>query len=149
MKNSGFTFIETLISIAIIVVVAVIFSSALSLFKESGQLDESQSAIMGFLRDARARTLSSENNTNYGVHFETTQTVLFRGSSYNSLNSTNETYVFPSLVKISAISLVGGSDVVFQRLSGTTTNSGTVTLQSQNNTSRTRTITIYATGNVN
>ncbi len=146
--KKGFTFLEMLIGVAIIGVVATIFASSLSLFKESSQLDESQVALVGLVRDARGRTIASENNASYGVHFEQTQAVLFQGVSYNSLSVSNEPYILPSFVQISAISLAGGSDVLFQRLSGTTTNSGTVTLQSKNNVSRTRIITIYTIGNV-
>ena len=146
-NNAGFTFIETLIGLAIILIVATIFASSLSVFKESGQLDESQSRTIGMLRDARNRTLASEANSSYGVHFEATKIATFRGSAYNPSDSLNEYYILPSLITISNISLVGGSDVLFQRLSGTTTNSGNVTIQSKNNASRTRTITIYRTGN--
>ena len=145
----GVTLIELLVSIFIIAVVATIFMSAFSTFRENSQLTEAHSAIIGILKDARSIATSSQGKTTYGVHFETAKAVLFKGSTYSASDASNESYVLPAPVEISAISLTGGAaDTIFSILGGTTTASGTVTLRSKKNTSKTRVITIFSTGTV-
>ena len=145
----GITLLELIISIGIIAFIAAILWGAFLGFRESGRLVEGHTAILGLLRDARARTLASELNTTYGVHFETTKSVLFRGMMYNSSDSTNENYVFSPYIKISSTNLTdGASDVVFTRLEGTTTAFGTITIQSTLDASKTKTITILSSGTV-
>ena len=142
----GFTLLEILISIAVISVISVLVVSGFSSFRESAQLNEAQSQILGVLRDARNRTLSSEKNTQYGVHFETSQIVLFSGSSYSFGLTSNEPHLFPPITRISSISLGGPVDIVFARLSGSVSASGTITIESISNTSKTKTITIISSG---
>ena len=142
------TLIELLVSIFIIAVVAAIFISAFSTFRENSQLSEAHSAIIGMIKDARSRTLSSRGNSAYGVHFETAKTVLFKGDIYNPADASNEPYFLPTSVQISTINLTGGAvDTVFTRLLGTTTASGTVTISSKRDVGSTRVITILCTGN--
>lgn len=144
----GFTLIESIISIAIIGIVVVFAFSGFRSFQESAQLNEAHSAILEMLRDARARTLSGEKNIQYGVHFETNQIILFSGSSYVPGFVSNEPYAFPALTKISAINLGGPADVVFSRLSGSAPAFGTITVQSNSNPLKTKTITILSSGNI-
>ncbi|KKS96738.1 hypothetical protein A3B05_00185 [Candidatus Giovannonibacteria bacterium RIFCSPLOWO2_01_FULL_43_160] len=144
----GITLIELLVSISIIAVIATIFISAFSTFRENSQLSEAQSAIIGLLKDARSRTLSSQNKSNYGIHFETAKAVLFKGDIYNSADASNEPYFLPTAVQIGAINLTNGVvDTVFTRLLGTTTASGTVTISSKRTGGSFRVITILGTGN--
>ncbi len=144
--RKGFTIIESLIGIAIIAIIATIFVSLFGSFRGTSELTEVHTTIVGMLEDARARTLAAESNSAHGVHFETARAVLFRGNSYNASASSNEPYLLPGTVTISTISLGGPADVVFTRLVGTTTASGTITLQSVSDVTRTRTITILSTG---
>ncbi|HEY4521564.1 MAG TPA: prepilin-type N-terminal cleavage/methylation domain-containing protein [Candidatus Paceibacterota bacterium] len=144
----GFTLIELLVSIAVVVVVSILVTSGFNSFRESSQLNEAHSAIISILRDARSRTLSGNKNTQYGVHFETNQIVLFAGSSYSSGSSSNEPYATPSLAKVSVINLGGSSDAVFTRLTGFSSASGTIMVSSISNPQKTKTITIFSSGNI-
>ena len=141
----GFTLLEVLISVAILAIVGTILISAFGSFRAAEDLREAHSNIIGLLKDARARTLSSDSNSGYGVHFETLRAVLFKGVAYSSSDPLNEIYNLPGSVQISTISLGGPVDTVFTRLLGTTTSSGTVILQSLRNSS-TKVITIEPTG---
>ena len=145
---NGLTAIEFLVGFAIIAFLTSFIWYAFSSFRDAGALDEASAAVLSLLRDARARTLSSQGNTTYGVHFEETKAVLFSGAAYNSADASNEPYIFSTSVKISAINLGGPADVIFQRLTGAASASGTITLQSKKDSSRTKTITILATGNI-
>lgn len=148
MKNRGVTLLELLLSFFIIAVVATMLAYAFSAFRESNDLSTAHAIIIGLLRDARSRAVASDGNSVYGVHFETGKAALFKGGVYNPSDPSNETYVLPGTVEVSAINLTGGAaETIFSRLGGTTTASGTLTLSPKNNLSKTKLITIFATGN--
>ncbi|MEK7559965.1 MAG: prepilin-type N-terminal cleavage/methylation domain-containing protein [Patescibacteria group bacterium] len=146
--KQGFTLIEILVGIAITVVLTLVVWSGFSSFRDSSHVSETHSAVLGMLRDARSRTLSSEKNTEYGVHFETNRIVLFLGSSYNPGSSSNEIYDFPPLARISSINLGGALDVVFSRLAGAASANGTVIIESTANNAKNKTIIILSSGSV-
>jgi hypothetical protein len=98
------------------------------------------------LSRARSRTLASENGKVYGVHFQTDKAVLFVGPTYATTSSANETYIFDSRAQIYDISIAGGANVVFRRLTGETTNTGTVVLRAYSDKWLWSTTTISASG---
>ncbi len=145
-KNNAFTAIEILVSVSIIIVLAAIVLSAFINFKFTKSLDRDTELVVEVLRQARNQTLASQNAYAYGVHFETTSIVLFTGTSYDPASSTNKTYSLNSADTILSKSLAGGgSDVIFDRLTGETSENGTITLSSQS-APNTKTVTIYKTG---
>lgn len=144
--KKGLTTIEFFVVFALVAFLTAFLWYSFSSFREAGALDEAHRAVLSLLRDARARTLSSQLNTTYGVHFEETKAVLFKGAAYSASDPANESYIFATSVKISAINFGGPVDIVFQRLTGTASASGTVTLQSKKDQLSTKTITILATG---
>ncbi len=101
---------------------------------------------MEILNQARNLTLLSKNATVYGVHFASPDYVLFTGSSYSSSDPNNQIFTLSSPDTVLTLSLTGGgSEVVFKRLSGETTQDGTITVSSPG-ISKTKTVTIYKTG---
>jgi len=95
---------------------------------------------------ARTETLSSLNSSTYGVHFQSDKVIIFQGTSYTGGNA-NETVNIVTPARISNVTLGGVSgssgDVYFNRLSGSPSTTGTVTLSTS---SFSRIITISATG---
>ena len=147
-SQAGFSLLEVLISIGILAVTATILMSTFGSFRAANDLTEARSNVLGLLKDARGKTLSSENKSNYGVHFQNDRAVLFKGNSYNPSATDNDIYLLPPSIEISAVSLTNGAvDTVFTRLLGTTTAYGTITMRSLRNSS-TKTITILPSGNI-
>lgn len=145
--TSGITMLELVVVIAIIIVLASLIITSFSAFRNSKVLDTGVENILSVLAKARGNTLSSKNAYQYGVHFETSQVVLFRGATYSSSDPSNEVVSLDSAVEISSITLTGGgSDVIFDRLTGKTNMDGTVIIRINSDTSKTKTITINATG---
>lgn len=146
----GLTALEIIVSVAILGVVAAMLMSVFSGFRSAGYLVDTETHIIGLFRDARSKTLGSKDNVPYGVHFETTKVELFSGSTYGAPGTTVETYMLPVGVRISNISLAnGGSNIIFARLLGTPSTSGTVTFQLKSDPAHSKTITILATGVIN
>ena len=145
-KIFGFSLLETIITLAILAVVSTILVYAFSSFRAAQDLSEAHANIIGMIKDARARTLASDANSNYGVHFEISRAVLFKGNSYSSSDPNNDIYFLPATTELNPINLTSSAvDTVFTRLNGTTTTSGTITIRSLRN-SATRVITLEPTG---
>lgn len=146
IKN-GFTLVEILIGIAILMLLAVIGWNTLSRFRQTADLNRAAEAGISLLNDARSRTLSSVDASQYGVHFQTDRIVLFKGGSYSAGSPDNVEFLLPRTVEVSSISLIGGgSDAIFTRLTGMTSQSGTITFRLIANTAQTRMITILPGG---
>ena len=146
MRN-GFSLAEILISIAIMSLLA--FSAVYSFSSSSGDkyLDKDSNMLLSLLDRARSSTLSGNSSSQYGVNFTATSATLFMGASYVSGAAGNEVSVLDNPVRLTGISLAGsGSAVVFTRLTGKTSQNGTLTLSLVASTTRTRVITVYATG---
>ena len=147
VRHNGFTLIELLITIAVLAILAasvfVSYQGASARF----ELKTQSFKTLDVLNLARTRTVGSLESSNYGVHFETTQYVLFKGTSYSASDPNNVVYALPSTVEISNITLAGGgADAVFDRLSGKTSQSGTFRMRLVSDTSKYKTIEILASG---
>jgi prepilin-type N-terminal cleavage/methylation domain-containing protein len=145
--TKGFTLIELLVVVAIIAILLVIGLSRFGTFGQRVSLDTSSQKIISTLQRARGQTLASEEETQWGVHFETNKYVLFKGATYNPLNTENREYDLSS-TEIVSINLTGGDDVVFNRIRGSTANDGSLVVRLLTDTSRTRTIIVNSLGQV-
>ena len=145
--KKGATLIEIIIAITIVGILTLIVFSAFSPANSREALDKKTVLALSLLSQARNQTLSAKGALAYGVHFETTKAVLFNGPTYSSSVSSNVVEPMGNLVQISDISLSGGgSDVVFNRLTGETSQSGTITLSLIASSTQTKTVTIFGTG---
>lgn len=140
-KNGrGFTLVEIIIIVAIIVILSALTFQSFSNLSEREALDKEALHVLSLLHEARSLTLSSKNATQYGVHLENSRAILFPGSSYSAGNPANKIVDLKESVTISTITLTGGgSDVIFNRLTGATGESGTTTLSLLADPSQTKT----------
>jgi prepilin-type N-terminal cleavage/methylation domain-containing protein len=145
MRQKAFTLLEILIVIAIIVVITTIsLQSYVSLRKSQGLKADVQN-IASLLGQARSQTLSSKNASVYGVNFASTTVTLFAGTTYTPGNSGNSVY---SLTPHNVVTtnLPGGTTaVLFNRITGETNQSNTVTATVTSETASS-TINVYKTG---
>ncbi|MEW5907764.1 MAG: hypothetical protein AB1643_01085 [Patescibacteria group bacterium] len=143
----GFTIIEILIFLAImVIVISIVFVSFTSL-RKTQSLDNAVDNIVALINEARSRTLASKDFSQYGVHFESSRAVLFKGTMFSEPSSDNSEFALPAILEISGIALNGGgSDTVFQRITGKTDNFGTITLRIKSDTGTIKNINIRLTG---
>jgi len=80
------------------------------------------------------------------VHFETDMVVVFEGTSYTAGDPDNDERSLPARTNVTNISLGGGSEVYFERLSGDVSPTGTVTVSLTHSSSTSKTVTIYSSG---
>lgn len=146
-SSTGFTLIEILVSLAVLAVISTLGVASLVHVNTSEALTVETEKVLTLLTKARSFTLAAKDGSAYGVHFEERKAVLFKGPVYSVGASANHTQTLNNAVKISVITLAGGgADVVFAKLSGATAQSGTLTLAAVRDASKTKMITIAATG---
>lgn len=138
---------EVLVSLAIVGIVAALGAASFISFNTKEALETESGKLVSLLSEARTLTLSAKDESVFGVHFETEQSVLFRGSSYSAGSADNKIQAVQPDVKISSISLGGGgAEVVFNKRTGATAQSGTITLTSVRDESASTTVTVTGTG---
>ncbi|OGZ33343.1 MAG: hypothetical protein A3I88_00650 [Candidatus Portnoybacteria bacterium RIFCSPLOWO2_12_FULL_39_9] len=145
--NKGFSFIEILVVIAVSAIIILVMVAGFSSFYKSQTLNSAVSQTISFISQARSMTLSSENASQYSLHFETSRIVLFKGVSFVEPNSNNRELVLPASVEIYDISLNGGgADLIFKRLTGETDKYGEVFFRSKANPLKIKSIIIEPSG---
>lgn len=154
MKNTfGVTIIELIVVIAILVILATISVSTLQFFQRESGLNNNTEEVISTLRLAQSKALASEGASQYGVYFDDTtsphQYILFKGIDFTSRDSSfDEIQKLPEVVEFSNINLDGGNEVVFNRVSGITDQSGNISLRLRTDSSKTRIIYIESSGQV-
>lgn len=149
MINRGFTLIEVVVVVAIAaIMVALIVTDFLSV-NSAAALDSNAQEISETLRFAQNRTLSSENSAQYGVYFDTPNNayILYKGVNYaNRDTSFDNKKILSKEVELSAVNFGGGNEVVFQKLTGGATQSGTVSVRLKTDVTQTKTVYVSANG---
>ncbi|RJQ37553.1 hypothetical protein C4552_00770 [Candidatus Parcubacteria bacterium] len=143
----GVTALELLLAIALVAIIATLLASGFSLFRRSVAVGAATETTLAVLAEARSRTLGSRDAASWGVHFETSRIVLYKGPAFSEGAAGNEVTALGGDVRIATIALAGGgSDVLFDRLTGATSQAGTITIEHAHDASRFRVITVLATG---
>lgn len=146
--QKGFTMIELVVVLAVMVLLMAVIMTPFRTFRNSKALDTTSEETLALLSEARGNTLSAKDGYQYGVHFEAAQMVLFRGASYSNGDTVNNKVVtLDNALELTAITLAGGgSDVLFDKLTGKTSMPGSIVIRVKSDTSKLRTITIGGTG---
>lgn len=146
LKPRGFTLFEILVVVAIVGALGAIITASFSRYTRAQAVAGVATTITTALEDARSRTLSSKNASQYGVHLEGGSVILFRGDTYSAGSADNETTPVDPRVTITPSLNGGGTDIVFERLSGETLDYGTVAVSIAGDASSAETIIIDRTG---
>lgn len=147
VQERGAMLIQLLVTIVIIGVLTTIVSVSLSSARTSQALQNSVEEVISALSEARSRTLAGENDSQYGVHLESSRVVIFVGPSYSAGISTNKVVDLDSAIVLASIALNGGgSEVLFDQLTGDTNQYGTLIVKRSTTTEGQKTVTITKTG---
>ncbi|EKD76164.1 MAG: hypothetical protein ACD_43C00207G0002 [uncultured bacterium] len=139
----GFTLLEVLLTVAAISIIAGISIPVYQSFQNRNDLDIAATTFAQSLRRAQVLAQAADGDTNWGVAVFSGSIVLFKGISYAARDAN-----YDELSDLSpSITLAGTQEYVFAKFTGLPQTTGTLTLTSVNN--ETRTITINAKGMVN
>jgi len=150
--NRGFTLVEIIITITVLAIIfalsAPVFRNLQANLDSVGEIRE----IIGSIRYAQSRTLASEGASQYGIYFSTSAPpqsyTLFKGESYVSRMSQYDIVRQLKKTIISAADLSGGSEVVFDRITGLTSQQGHISFYSADNPAETADLYISSSGQV-
>lgn len=146
----GFTSIEIVLVLGILLILVLVAVPFFQSFSVSHQLDTNTQEILNALRRAQAAAMGSKENSKFGVYLGTgsgASYTFFRGDSYATRDTEyDEVYTLPQTIALS-LNIGGGSEIVFGKLKGAPSVTGTVTLTSVNN--ETRVLNINQVGRIN
>ena len=143
--QKGFTIAELLIVVFILGVLALISAATFKSLRDAAALRLGVQEVHTAFLDSRNSSISSENNTVYGVHLSSTTVTRFVGDTYTAGASSNIVYTFEGGVMATSTFIENSVDIVFSRLTGEANATGSVTLSNEQHTAST-TITINASG---
>lgn len=146
-RHRGITMLEVLVVVSIITLMSVIIYAPFNDFRAQKTLDASVEKILSAFSQAHLDTISSKNNQQYGVHISSGEVVYYVGPTYATGTATNLVFTLHPAIEIFNISLSGGgSDVLYQRLTGSTNQNGTFQVRPKGRINTVATITINKTG---
>lgn len=126
-KQSGFSLLEILIALGIVLMISAGITASLQHLRESGALDSGKQQLISVLQEARGSTLASKDRSAYGVYMSTSTAELYKGDDYISGTVERTVTLTDTLEYVYEID-GGGSDIHFERLSGETSSS-TITIR--------------------
>ncbi|MDP2631986.1 MAG: type II secretion system protein [Candidatus Uhrbacteria bacterium] len=146
MDKRGFTLIELMVVIAILVVMTLMAGIFTSVSSGRNELLAVTTDAVDTLRRAQWHTMLGNEDSVWGVHFETQKFVLFKGGTYSAVDPSNIETDIAGVLSISSMSLNGGgSEVIFTEPMGETLTDGTVTFENSN-TGESATVTVNEVG---
>lgn len=150
--TTGFTLIELIITVGMLVVIGSITMFNLFGFFQRKNLDSDALTIAYTLRAAHDKSVSQEDSSQWGVHFDNVSGqnfyTLFEGAAYVSSTPSNMKKILSPGVVFSSPAAATSTDFVFSKLYGLPAASGTVIIMLEGNAPSSRTISVSSNGMV-
>ena len=125
----GFTLLELILVVATITVLAAVAIPVYSLLQVKNDLNVAANTTLQTLRRAQILSQAVDGDSSWGVKLQQTDIALFKGTSYSLRDTTfDEIYTLSGNVTPSGV-----SEVVFSKLLGNPSTTGTLILTSSNN----------------
>lgn len=138
----GFTLVEVLLSVAVIAVLAGISAPVFSRLMTKNDLDTAVVSLAQSWRRVQELSMANDGDSVWGVKVAAGSITLFKGGSYAGRDTGyDETFDLPSTISVSGAAM----EVTFNKLTGTPSATGTVSLTSFGDT---RTLNINSKGTV-
>ena len=131
VKSVGFTLVEILVVIAIIGLLVSISTVGFSTFRSHENLKIGQSGVLEGVRRAQSSARDGKGDSAWGVNLTNNSITVFKGISYSG----RDTAFDQPLSMPGGVVLSGITEIVFSKLTGNTSNTGTITLTNKYGTS--------------
>lgn len=142
MNKQGFTLIEVLLSVTIISMLVGISLPVYETYARRNDLEITTQGTVAMLRRAAIYARAVNDDSAWGVRVESTKVTLFQGTNF----ATRDTAVDEVLLIPGSITPSGLTEIQFAKVSALPNTTGSITMISSTND--TRTVTINAKGTV-
>jgi len=153
--KKGFTLIELITTIGILIVVGAITFASLGSRKSTTDITATDQQIWSLLRQAQVDAMEQEGNAAWGVHFAnpsgTTPFYALFQTSYSTATVVGGLYRLPPTVAFVTSTLASGAtlDIIFSSITGASSASTSIKLyMPKQNTAFSSTISIASSGTV-
>jgi len=144
--HPGLTLLEVLLVAAIIGLLAAVILSQASVARQRAILNLESERLLALINQTRGETLQSAGGRQYGLQFNETEIKIFAGVGYQP-DQVTAAYTLDPQVRLSAINLShGATEVVFARLTGVPSATGTVTVSLATDAAQKRLVIIEPSG---
>ena len=148
----GFTLVELIISIGILVILAGVSFISIINYKQRQALSSASQEIVTVIRNAQDRSISQEDGNRWSIHFENPLSGsafydLFQGLNYatNTIVSRN---VLPSGVQFDTPVAGSSSTIIFSPVTGLPNSQATIKISLINNSNNSSTIIVSVNGEI-
>ena len=143
--SAGFSAVEILVVVAIIALLATLLAFGLSDFAYRQSFNQIVQEVQLDVVAQRQKSISARSDDTHGVYFSSSTVVYFQGAAYSSTSPSNRIYQLPNHIRATSSLGSGVEEVVFARLTGASSASGTVSLIDDRSVA-TSTLIITSTG---
>jgi Tfp pilus assembly protein PilE len=141
----GFSLIQVITSIAIIGVLTAIVTGSFRTAQIKKQEQGITQALLASLDKQKANTVTGKNGSNYGVKINSTNYILFTGTSY-ATSSSNPTVTLDSNFRLTETIANATNIIYFSKLTGAANETATITVSHITNKVPPQNILIEASG---
>lgn len=139
----GFTLIEALISVTLISLIVGMTLPFYGNFAARNDINIAQEDVARMMRRAQAYARAGYGDSTWGVRLQNGSATLFRGTTYATRSA-----AYDEILSFPAINVSGVTDVVFSKMTGYPSATGTTTLASTAvNVTKTISLNVYGTVN--
>ena len=147
----GFSLAEIMVSIAIMLLIVGISSYVFQNTNKKQSLEKAVTNVVSVINSVRSLAVSSKEFCSYGLNISTTTNsitsfVVLPDSNCFAGSFSTTTLLLNNFGTIISSSTVSGGQIIFQKVNGNTTNTGSFILQLKNDSNSSTTITIYSIG---
>ena len=154
-KNQGFTLTEVLVTLFIFGMIITLPTVFLWGIGRADAISATTREVIGVLHEAQTdtiagRSLDGQQPQSYGIHFESSYYVFFKGTSYDANDADNIRTDLPVGLYFSQIALPG-NNVSFVRVTGAVYNfdpNSNFVILSESNTQEIRRVTVSQVGGI-
>jgi prepilin-type N-terminal cleavage/methylation domain-containing protein len=148
VRAKGFTFIEIMVVVSIVLVLSAIAIVSLSAMQERMLLNTAASGLVFHLEESRSRSVAGVQGQPHGIYFDIDYYVQFRGEEYDPNDSSNTMHEIDPRLELSTDILESEESIIFSRITGTTDESHTITVSLKNQVGNNQSIVVGVGGDI-
>lgn len=128
-KRKGVSIVELIVVVGLLLLVTRIATGVFGDMKRNQVLKTETERVVSIIETAHSNALTAKDASPYGVYIQSDRLVLFEGVTYATSSPNNKEILLLDGAVIASSTISGGSSIVFAKLSGETTNSGSIELR--------------------